>query len=150
MLLADIRPNKTLFEFYNRRIFARGDKPQQLQPAGRNDDLEESFEELMRDFTNIQVADDVHEGEADAEISEVAVVSIGTVTTPANDSRGSSAAPSSTTGSSGDGVQPIRGDRVRQAKAPKGAPKGSTRRREDVEDSELDKAPKRQTKTRKK
>ena len=65
---------------------------------------------------------------------------------PVIDSRGTSTAPSSTTERSGNRSQPTRGNRARQVKEPK----GSTRRREEVEDSELDKAPKRQTKSRKK
>ena len=143
MLLADVRPIKSLFEFYNQRIFARRASPQQLQPAGRSDDLEQNFQELMSAFTRIEVADDV-EGEEDAVCSEIAEVRNDIA--PVMESRATSTAPSSTTGRSGNKTQTTRGDRARQAKELK----GSTRRREDVEDSKLDKAPKRRTKSRKK
>ena len=148
MLLADVRPIKDLFEFYNTRIFARDKTPQRSHPAGRIDDLEEDFQQLMRDFTNLEVADDGPDDGpnniGDAELNEVAEVPNGTA--PVIDSRSSSRAPPSATGRTGARTQPIRGGRTGQAKAPK----GNTRPRDDIEDSELDKAPKRQTKSRRK
>ena len=66
MLLSDAPPIKNLLEYYNQHIFARNEKQPVLQPAGRIDVLEEDFQDLMRAFTTVQVAD---KSDCDTEIT---------------------------------------------------------------------------------
>ena len=57
MLLTESANVESLFDWYNGLIFARSGSTQEARNAGRGDETEEDFQELIRAFTTIQVDD---------------------------------------------------------------------------------------------